>query len=245
MELSTSVWNSLLIFFSFNKFLSPKFCSKFLYPGHQIFIQFDFSYPCSLHPLSLQLWDPEFGHAIHQYSSPRGREFIAMTTLLPPQQVAIVATSDLALRLECSDCFVWGSLSRPCCIRFIDFRINAIQHFWKLHISTGGVSVCVIYVYTYERERGGGGGGGERGRGWERADVSAGILRSLACGDNWVSVGNAGGVVSTLDLRMGGLLHQWRPSDFNLVPVTHGNASLLRLYLHVTYNVSFPDHGLE
>ena len=46
----------------------------------------------------MQLWDTECGYGIHQFSSPRGREFVAMTCLLPPQPVAVVATNDLALR---------------------------------------------------------------------------------------------------------------------------------------------------
>ena len=46
-----------------------------------------------------------------------------------------------------------------------------------------------------------------------------GILRCLACGDNWVAVGNNSGTVNTLDLRMGELLHHWRPSDYSVVQV--------------------------
>jgi WD repeat-containing protein 81 len=123
---------------------------------------------------AVHLWDPEFGHTIHQYSSPRGREFVAMTTFLPPQQVAIVATNDPA-------------------IRFIDFRTDTIQHMWKIHPSFGSLVKC------------------------------------LCCGDNWVAVGSTGGTVSTLDLRMGALLHQWRPSEFNLVPTTTWNENLFQL----------------
>jgi hypothetical protein len=61
----------------------------------------------------------------------------------------------------------------------------------------------------------------EEQRGRERVTycVSAGLVKCLSCGDNWVAVGSTGGTVSTLDLRMGALLHQWRPSEFNLVPV--------------------------
>ena len=63
------------------------------------------------------------------------------------------------------------------------------------------------------------GGKWQRGREGVIYCVSAGLVKCLCCGDNWVAVGSTGGTVSTLDLRMGALLHQWRPSEFNLVPV--------------------------
>ena len=47
----------------------------------------------------------------------------------------------------------------------------------------------------------------------------SGIVRCLACGDNWVAVGTNNGTVNTLDLRMGELLHQWKPSDYSIVQV--------------------------
>ena len=49
--------------------------------------------------------------------------------------------------------------------------------------------------------------------------VDTGILRCLACGDNWVAVGSNSGTVNTLDLRMGELLHHWKPSDYSVIPV--------------------------
>jgi WD repeat-containing protein 81 len=124
---------------------------------------------------TVHLWDPESGYPIHQFSSPRGREFIAMKCLLPPQPVAVVATNDLTLR-------------------FIDFRAQTLQHTWKLHFPTGG------------------------------------ILRCLACGDNWVAVGSNSGTVNTLDLRMGELLHHWKPSDYSVVQTTTWNENLFQLH---------------
>ena len=56
--------------------------------------------PICTTPSQLQLWDSESGYFIHQFSSPRGREFVAMTCLLPPQSVAVVATNDVALRYD-------------------------------------------------------------------------------------------------------------------------------------------------
>ena len=52
--------------------------------------------------------------------------------------------------------------------------------------------------------------------------LNVGILRCLTCGDNWVAVGNNTGTINTLDLRMGELLNQWKPSDFSLILVRGG-----------------------
>ena len=46
-----------------------------------------------------------------------------------------------------------------------------------------------------------------------------GILRSVVCGDNWVAVGNNNGTINTIDMRMGALLHHWRPNDYALTQV--------------------------
>ena len=66
-----------------------------------------------------QIWDPETGYCLHQFSSPRNSQFVAMTTLPSPQPIAVVATADLHLR-------------------FIDLRVKVLQHLWKLQFPTGG-----------------------------------------------------------------------------------------------------------
>ena len=47
----------------------------------------------------------------------------------------------------------------------------------------------------------------------------AGIIRALACADNWVSVGNHNGAINTLDVRTGELLSLWKPADSATVQV--------------------------
>ena len=44
--------------------------------------------------------------------------------------------------------------------------------------------------------------------------LSAGIIRSLACAENWIAVGNYNGMINALDFRTGELLGTWKPSDF-------------------------------
>lgn len=40
-----------------------------------------------------------------------------------------------------------------------------------------------------------------------------GVVKSVACADNWISIGNQNGAINTLDVRTGELLSLWKPAD--------------------------------
>lgn len=50
-------------------------------------------------------------------------------------------------------------------------------------------------------------------------DVIVGIIKLLACADNWIAVGNHSGAINTLDVRTGELLSLWKPADSDSVQV--------------------------
>ena len=51
--------------------------------------------------------------------------------------------------------------------------------------------------------------------------LSAGIIRSLACAENWIAVGNYNGTINTLDFRTGEMLGNWKPSEFSPMQVSN------------------------
>ena len=51
--------------------------------------------------------------------------------------------------------------------------------------------------------------------------LSAGIIRSLACAENWIAVGNYNGMINALDFRTGELLGNWKPSEFAPMQVSN------------------------
>ena len=117
---------------------------------------------------SFQHWDTETGYCIHQFTSPRNTQYVAMTALPSPQPVVAVATSDLHLRsatllyphIPSSNLIITQniffyfsplppflslslSLSYPSLLsRFIDLRMKSYQQLWRLQYPTAGKVTC-------------------------------------------------------------------------------------------------------
>ena len=58
---------------------------------------------------------------------------------------------------------------------------------------------------------------------WKLQFPNGGVVRCLACAENWVAIGNNNGLINILDVRTGELLTSWKPSDFYPNPVSPPN----------------------
>ena len=98
-------------------------------------------------------------------------------------------------------------------------RAKSYLHLWRLQFPTGGMLIyCSTALDTHLHP----------------LSLSAGIIRSLACAENWIAVGNYNGVINTLDFRTGELLGNWRPSEFSPMQVSN-ECSCIYIACIVTY----------